>query len=900
MGDAGRKTSYLWDEFKKTNFKPENKAEEPEKPQETNTITSVEESGEQLITTEIVKGKEDRSVKIKVYKVGETEEIQGEYIVKRSKLKFVLSYDKLEVECTDNCDEAVSVIAPATGYKVTKKLLSAKINELKNLHTKEERINIIDYVSNKYSYQFEKITKDPFKWVLEKTNYIIGYDRLKVLVFLSVVSSRLDRVAGMSRLHILLVGKSGAGKSTTVKSVLRFLDGFDLIIRGTRFTQNALGYLNIDTFDNKIVFLEQIDDQNINYLREMMTEEKVCTLVTEKVKDVEGSEKLESRMRCVPGQGAVISTSVIENIDVYREQLFNRFLKVYVDPYSVGMDRITEAIWERKKDDVSKSDALVFYAYLISRPKFVSVDRLKEKAMEFLSPLMGVSREPLTRVTEILRNLVASVASARGKTEADDEDFEFVIKNFQLDILYNGLGLTERDVEIINTIPDYDVLKTSEIAEMLKLSKSYASNLLKDLERKGVIESEIADGRTHLWSLTDLGRRIKQLLKEVDKKPLELVPAVNITENITENKGTEEKGIDGVPEPEVRTGRGVVEVRKGNEVVGLFDIKFRQGNDGGRHRGNAVSTNDGGGMFGDEKETEGITKIDPQFIDFVVGNNGMVLSFFDIYASFLNENKTKEFINWCVNNGYCEPVNESGKEKYLIRATGQLLEMKKVPETERSSGGDVDTGVKVFEKVEWKTDEEFTDFLKKCLHGAECYIDRTVEPPVIRFMGKDGIEVLGWVRFTRDGGLESHGLVVEKHNNVLASYKETFISHGTYYLIRENGEEKLVRERDLKDKLETVNIEDNNEKEEIKVEGVSGEELREIVKVIRSGNYEIDGYVVYIPPMDPKVYGVEGVTVEPGGQGFVYKGKRYPPGVYDRVISNGIEYLVPHDLLLEL
>ena len=901
MGDKGRETSYLWDEFKEINQKQvnktENRVEEPEKPQEVATVAPEN----QLIATEEIKGKDPNySVKIKVYKTGESEEIKGEYIVKRSKLKFVLSYGRLEVECEDDCDEAVSAIASATGYKATKKSLNLKVEELRKTYTKEEWVNVVDYVRNKYSYQFEKITRDPFGWILEKTNYIVGYERLKILAFLSVVSSRLDRVAGMSRLHILFVGKSGAGKSSTVKSVLRFLDGFDIVIWGTRFTQNALGYLNVDSFDNKIVFLEQIDDQNINYLREMMTEERVCTLVTEKVKDEERNEKLESRLKCTPGQGAVISTSVIENINVYREQLFNRFLKVYVDPYSVGMGKITEAIWERKKNDVSKEDALVFYAYLLSRPKFVEVDHLKERAMEFLSPLMEVSREPLTRVTEILRNLVASVASARGKTKADDEDFEFVIRNFQLDVLYNGLGLTERDVEVINIIPDYDALRTSEIAEKLKVTKNYVLNLLKDLERKGVVESEVPDGRVHLWSLTDLGRRVKELLKDVDKKPLETISTVKNTENNNiknENVGT----VSEVPELEIRTERGVVEVRKNKEIVGLFDLKFRKGNDGGRGGGNSVLADDGGGVSGNEKEIGGIGGADPQFRDFVVGNNGMSLSFFDIYASFFNENKTKEFINWCVNNGYCEPIKEGEKEKYLIRADNRLLSMEREVKVGVGNGDD-DVDVKIFERVEWKSDEEFTGFLKKCLREGKCYIDRTVDPPVIRVVNRDNVEILGWVRFMRDGRLESRGLKVEKHDNMYASYNEKVFSHGVHYLIREDGEEKLVREKDLRDIIGAGDVSGNNNGtgNEIKIDGVGDEELREVIKIIRSGNYEIDGYITYIPPMEPKVYGVEGVTFDPDGQGFVYKGKRYPPGIYDRVVGNGNEYLVPHDLLVKM
>ena len=38
------------------------------------------------------------------------------------------------------------------------------------------------------------------------------------------------------------------------------LGSFESIyISGTRLTQNALGYMNIDTFDGKVLFIEQID-----------------------------------------------------------------------------------------------------------------------------------------------------------------------------------------------------------------------------------------------------------------------------------------------------------------------------------------------------------------------------------------------------------------------------------------------------------------------------------------------------------------------------------------------------------------------------------------------------------------------------------------------------------------
>jgi hypothetical protein len=68
----------------------------------------------------------------------------------------------------------------------------------------------------------------------------------------------------------------------------------------------------------------------MNYLRELMTEEKICTVVTEKDVEANGKESLVSRQRCIEGQPAVITTSVVDAIDVDKEQLFNRMLKVYV------------------------------------------------------------------------------------------------------------------------------------------------------------------------------------------------------------------------------------------------------------------------------------------------------------------------------------------------------------------------------------------------------------------------------------------------------------------------------------------------------------------------------------------------------------------------------------------
>ncbi|WP_337721486.1 helix-turn-helix domain-containing protein [Stygiolobus sp. CP859M] len=544
----------------------------PESPRVSVDDSNKSQSNEKFITREIVESEDGRyKVKIDVYRIGEEEKIEGDKVVRRAKLKFVIWYRSVVKECVDDCSEAIAEVAFATDYKVSKKAISAKLAELRREYGEIEEVPLIDYVRKKYPDRLAEIEKDPIAWIMSRTKEIVGYERLKLLTFLSIVSSQMERVMGMSRIHIMLVGKSGAGKSSTVKSVTRYIDNTGMYIAGTRLTQNALGYLNVDSFDGKVLFVEQIDRQNINYIREMMTEEKVCTLVTEKVADENGNERYESHLRCIPGQSAVITTSVADDINVDREQIFNRFLKVYVSPESLDADKVIEAIWTRKKSELSEVDRLVFMAYLLSRPKFADNGNLVDRAKKFLQPITGVASEPVNRTVEVLRNLVIVTAIARGKTKADDSDFDFVMQYFQLDVLYNGLGLTERDVEFIKALPDTNGLKSSEIADALKVSKQYAINVLKNLERKGVVEGVKDDGKTFTWSLTALGRRIKALVNNIDKDVVEV---------------RDEKG----------------------EIVGMVDSKFRPGDDSGVDRENAVPGNDGRTVSRGDGETNRVAE----------------------------------------------------------------------------------------------------------------------------------------------------------------------------------------------------------------------------------------------------------------------------------------------------
>ncbi|WP_261310066.1 helix-turn-helix domain-containing protein [Saccharolobus shibatae] len=357
---------------------------------------------------------------------------------------------------------------------------------------------------------------------------------------------------GISRVHVLIVGPSGAGKSSTVKSILKFAG--DIAKQMTRITQNALGYLDIDSFDGYTLFIEQIDGQTMNYLRELMSEEKICTAVTEK--DADGH--LETREKCIYGQPAVISTSVVDTIDVNKEQLFNRFLKAYIKPDTKVETEIWKAILERRKVEVSKEDAIMFRAWLLSRPTYAELpSNVEEEIINFMKTLKQYTRETLNRTVEVARNLIITTAIMRGKNRADLEDWDFVKENFLLDILYNGLGLSERDVEFIETLPNEGGLKTQEVADALKVSKQYALNVLKNLERKGLVEGEKEDGKTFTWYLTPLGRKIKALVNNV--------------------------------------GDVVVVKNDKGELVGIAD-KFRNDADGRGYTGDAVRGDDGGTM----------------------------------------------------------------------------------------------------------------------------------------------------------------------------------------------------------------------------------------------------------------------------------------------------------------
>jgi len=80
--------------------------------------------------------------------------------------------------------------------KYLKKAISEKIAELREEYGEEEETPLADFVKRKYPERLAEIEKDPIAWIMTRTKEIVGYDRLKLLTFLSLVSTRMERLTG--------------------------------------------------------------------------------------------------------------------------------------------------------------------------------------------------------------------------------------------------------------------------------------------------------------------------------------------------------------------------------------------------------------------------------------------------------------------------------------------------------------------------------------------------------------------------------------------------------------------------------------------------------------------------------------------------------------------------------
>jgi predicted transcriptional regulator len=432
-----------------------------------------------------------------------------------------------------NRKEVIEKLYLFSGKKhISKKLLNDALDVWLDRINPEKHIKWVDVreVVKKYK-EWEEINQDPLNFFLSRAGEVVGNEKLKVAVLLSVVSSQLKRLYGIYRVHLILTGSSGVGKSSTIKSVLKlFYDNTDgvedfIVLKLTRMTKEALGRLNVDTLDGKVLFVEQLDNvEGVDYMREAMSEDRITTLTT--VKDPEGN--LVSKTIVIPGQPAFITTNVTANID---HQILNRSIQLYLSPTEdEGIkEKIIRSILMRKsvnENDLAKLK-LVTYVWLKTRPNDPEfTEAVGTNVVNLLKKFINFKN--IYRATEITRNLIRAVASMFGHEKVEDGDVEFVMKYFKKDIILTTLELSERDLQLLRWLRDHGFVTaekeeetkdvtTSEIAQVIKLSTQETKKVLDALYDKGLLWKAY-DGKRFTWAINKYGIRVlEELEKEVEE-----------------------------------------------------------------------------------------------------------------------------------------------------------------------------------------------------------------------------------------------------------------------------------------------------------------------------------------------------------------------------------------------
>jgi hypothetical protein len=414
---------------------------------------------------------------------------------------------------------------------ISKKLISDALDIWLDRIDPSKYIKWVDVrdVVKKYK-EWEEINQDPLGFFLSRANDVVGNEKLKVAVLLSVVSSQLSKIRrGIYRVHLILTGSSGSGKSSTIKSILDlFYDNADgvedfIVLKLTRMTREALGRLRVDTLDGKVIFIEQLDNmEGVDYIREAMSEDRITTLTT--VKDSEGN--LVSKTVVIPGQPAFVTTNVTANVD---HQIINRSIQLYLSQTEDEKlkTKIIETILERGEIEEFDRLKLITYVWLKTRPKSPKMTKeVKEELVKLLGKFINFKN--IYRATEITRNLVRATASLFSHNEITKEDVDFVMSYFKKDIILTTLELSERDLQIMRWLRDHGFIQgekeeetkdvtTSEIAQVIKMSTQESKKLLDVLYDKGLVWKAY-DGKRFSWAINRYGIRVlEELEKEVDE-----------------------------------------------------------------------------------------------------------------------------------------------------------------------------------------------------------------------------------------------------------------------------------------------------------------------------------------------------------------------------------------------
>jgi len=369
-----------------------------------------------------------------------------------------------------------------------------------------------EWIMKEFPEQWEKLRKDPIGWFLRQSEkWHIGDDEVKLLTLIAIKSAFYQ---GLPKVGVLVLGSSGAGKSSAVKSITNMFalkEGYGSVLWVSNLTRKALSYLafedNGKLLKNRCLFIvETIDIDALKELSLLMTEGRLANLTAKSTDD-----KLGSSYGIVDYPPSVVSTAV--NVDYSNDQvtqIMSRFLTVALDLERGDTEKIYEKIAERgdtafEYDPVTKYLAIAWMYYT---PKTVRLP--KEIAMKFKAVITEYNQYAF-RVYDQGLKVMKVFASLLGKETVDEEVYSLFSQKLLRYFLVSAVGLTSVELKALEaTSSEFEETKT--IAMRLKVDTETAKSWLFNLAKKGLVDLDKDKANRNRWRRNEFGQKVIDLV----------------------------------------------------------------------------------------------------------------------------------------------------------------------------------------------------------------------------------------------------------------------------------------------------------------------------------------------------------------------------------------------------
>ena len=425
-----------------------------------------------------------------------------------------------------------------TSIKREKEKFNEFVRQVLAEHTIEKPLQ--EWVMEEFPEQWEELKKDPISWFLRQSEkWHIGDDEVKLLTLIAIKSAFYD---GLPKIGVLVLGSSGAGKSSAVKSIVNMFslkEGFGAVLWVSNLTKKALSYLafkdNGKLLKNRCLFIvETIDIEALKELSILMTEGRLANL-TAKTGDEVGTS-----YGTVDYPPSVVSTAV--NIDYSNDQvtqIMSRFLTVALDLERGDVEKIYEKIAERG-DNAFEYDPVTKYlaiAWMYYTPRSVKLP--KEIAMKFKKIITEYNQYAF-RVYDQGLKVMKIFASLLGKEVVDEEVYSLFSQKLLRYFLVSAVGLTSVELKALQaTSTEFEETRT--IAMRLRVDTETAKAWLFNLARKGLVDLDKDKATRNKWKRNEFGQKVLDLVvngyKEERDGNGDLTFAGNMAEIYKELKG---------------------------------------------------------------------------------------------------------------------------------------------------------------------------------------------------------------------------------------------------------------------------------------------------------------------------------------------------------------------------